>query len=111
MYPIQCPAGYPMALAGGKGTTILGFQGTVEATATASQVTIVDDERITGKFGNLLSSTEATTIPTQIMEKKGFCIFNNGTLEFWLPEPIKTRFGISVYVTNIIPSTLKVFRR
>jgi len=113
MYPLTCHAGYPMPVKAGK-FEVWGFQATVRETGSDSQVTLVDDKNITvdnnnTKWGNLLTSTEAAERPTHILEKKGYCIFNNGTLEYMLSEPIKTRKGISVYLTNINPGTLKVF--
>lgn len=114
MYPLQCYAGIPMPVKSGK-FQIVGYKAAVETTTSASQLVLVDDEDIipTDKFGKLIGNVadiNSGDKKTVIVNKKGIASVD-GMLEEFFPEPIKTRYGISVHAENIVGGSLCVYVR
>jgi hypothetical protein len=109
MYPLTCAAGFPMPLHAGK-YEIYGMSATVDTIANDARVRLYDDRGITDtKFGRVLDEDFVGTV--ELVDVKG--IGNgNGNLEKWFSEPIKTRNGISVSISdNIIAGSLSVYVR
>ena len=109
MYPITCPGGYPVPAKSGK-FEVSGFCVTVDDPTADSAFALVDDSTIdqSGETGKLL---------TTLTDKKGVLIYLKGlanidnVLAYGFDEPIKTRYGLSIYGTNIKSGSVCVYRR
>jgi hypothetical protein len=109
MYPIQCHAGFSMPLRAGR-FEITGFCATVNDTTAASQIAIVDDSTINqaSGFGNLLDSIDDRE--NILINMKGLASIDT-TLSYEFAEPVKTRYGISLYTSNLKPGSICIYRR
>ena len=109
MYPIQCPGGFPVPAKQGK-FEVYGFCVTVADTTANSQFAIVDDPGIN-------QSNETGRLLTTLDEQKGVLANIKGlasidtVLNYEFAEPIKTRYGISIYSTNTLAGSVCVYRR
>jgi len=109
MYPIQCHAGFAMPVKAGK-MEIVGFHATVDLLTATSEFAIVDDNTIKpdDKWGHLLGTIE---------DQDGIIVYCKGlgsidtSLDFVFPEPIKTRYGISIYGDNLLAGSVCVYVR
>ena len=109
MYPIQCPGGFSVPTKAGK-FEVCGFCVTVETPASASEFAIVDDPGIdqSGSTGRILPNlTDQKNILAHI---KGLAA-GDAVLSYEFSEPIKTRYGISIYSTNTLAGSMCVYRR
>ena len=109
MYPITCVAGYNVPTASGR-MEITGFCVTVSDPTAASQFAIVDDEDIKPdwKCGRLL--TTITDKKHVLANIKGIAN-SDSVLSYEFAEPVKTRYGISIYATNMVLGSACVYRR
>ena len=109
MYPLTCHAGFNVPARAGR-FDIVGF--TVSGNdALASDVpiefAIIDDETInqSGITGKIISSLDPPTEVKHIIVNKKVMFDTSGTHDHfieWFPsEPVKTRYGISLYFNNI----------
>ena len=111
MYPIQCPGGYPVPAKQGK-FEVCGFCITIADVTASAQFAIVDDPGI--DKGN---SNETGRLLTTLTDQKGVLanlrgVANtDGTLNYEFSEPIKTRYGISIYGNNFVAGSVCVYRR
>lgn len=89
---------------------IYGVSATVYNLSNNARIRLYDDRGISDtKFGRILADNHIGTV--ELVDIKG--IGNgNGNLEKWFAEPIKTRNGISVSISdNIIAGSLSVYVR
>ena len=109
MYPIQCPGGYPVPVKAGR-FDITGFCVTVADPASNSQFAIVDDSAIkeTDTLGNLLTTLDSKKVV--LANLKGLANIDT-VLSYDFSEPIKTRYGISIYGNNWVAGSVCVYRR
>ena len=109
MYPLTCHAGFNVPAKAGK-FDIVGF--TVSGNdALASNVpiefAIIDDNtiKVDDKMGKLIASLDPPTVVKHIIVNKKVTFDTSGTHDHfieWFPsEPVKTRYGISLYFNNI----------
>ncbi len=108
MYPIQCPGGFSVPAKSGK-FDVYGFCVTIADSTLISQFAIVDDPGINqgSETGRLL-----TTLDNQrnvLVNIEGGD--SDSVLTFTFAEPIKTRYGISIYGYNWVPGSVCVYRR
>ena len=104
MYPLTCIAGFNVPARRGK-LTIVGFTVAVNDMAADSEFSIVDDMNINQSLGNeagliipsLSSPTEIKKVIASVKAKAS----TTGVLEWYPPEPVKTRYGTSLCFTNI----------
>jgi hypothetical protein len=110
-YMLQCIAGYNAPARQGS-WDVVGMSAAVQDPTVDSELCIIDDVGIgrTWKCGRFLSS-----LPT---EQKGVIAYAKGDgsaydtfLEWTAPEPVKTRYGISLITTNVKPGTVCVYVR
>ncbi len=109
MYPIQCHAGFSMPLKAGK-FEITGFCVTVNDPTANSQFAIVDDpiiDQSTG-FGNFLGSIDDRD--NILVNIKGLANIDT-SLNYEFAEPVKTRYGVSIYGSNLKAGSVCVYRR
>jgi len=110
MYPLTCHAGFNVPARSGK-FEVVGFTVTVEDETADSYFAIVDDPAInqSGKAGLILSTlTEQKNV---LAHKKGDGSSYDGDLEWFPPESIKTRYGLSLYYTNVKAGSVCVYVR
>lgn len=108
MYPLTCAGGFPNPVKAGK-MEFLGVQATSKQINQPSRITLIDDRGISpdAKYGRILDSGSVATV--QICDKRVEDNVN-GMIEWYPPEPIKLRNGISVLrADNIEAGSLKVF--
>ena len=109
MYTITCPGGFPVPAKAGK-FEVYGFCVTISDPTLDSQFALVDDSSIDqgGDTGRLL---------TTLTDQKGILVNLKGlanidtVLAYGFDEPIKTRYGLSIYGTNIKSGSVCVYRR
>lgn len=112
-YPLTCAAGFNVPARAGK-YEILGFTATVADATVDSQMAIVDDARIGQdvKQGFIIDSLESPTEYKNIIANiKGHGSAYDTVLEWFPPEPVKTRYGISLCFTNIEQGSLCLYVR
>jgi hypothetical protein len=109
MYPIQCHAGFSMPLKAGK-FEITGFCATVNDPTANSQFAIVDDPTInqSSGFGKLLESIDDQE--NVLINLKGLASIDT-SLSYEFAEPVKTRFGVSIYSSNLKAGSICIYRR
>ena len=109
MYPLTCHAGFNVPARSGK-FEIVGFTviGNVDLEANQEiELAIIDDPEINpnGKAGRIIASLDVPTEQKNILVHKKIVFDTDGnydaTLEWFPPEPIKTRHGTSLYFNNI----------
>lgn len=104
MYPLTCIAGFNVPARRGK-LTIVGFTVAVSDMAADSEFSIVDDDRIdqslTNEAGRIIASLAAPTETKRVIASVKAKASTTGVLEWFPPEPIKTRYGTSLCFTNI----------
>jgi hypothetical protein len=107
MYIKECPGGFPIPAASGK-IAIMGIIAAVKTTTSASEVAIVDDDAITSsdQTGRILSTL---TNQTRVLKHLKGVASVDGTLGVLFPEPIKTRYGVSVYVDNTVAGSVCLY--
>jgi hypothetical protein len=110
MYPLTCRGGFPMPIKAGR-FEVIGFRATVKTTTSDSRVRIIDDPRIVegDNWGYLLPASY-TGKETPLADVKGMADIDSN-LEVLFPEPVKTRWGISVYADNIEAGSLELYVR
>jgi len=109
MYTITCPGGFPVPNKSGK-FEVYGFCVAIADPTLISQFVLVDDPGISP---NLETGRMLTTLDGQkgiLANKKGVTNVDS-TLEVMFAEPIKTRYGLSIYGYNWIPGSVCVYRR
>lgn len=109
MYPIQCPGGFSVPAKAGK-FEVLGFCVTVSDPTADSQFAIVDDSQIKESWvtGRVLTSLDNQN--GILSNVKGLANIDT-ILSYEFSEPVKTRYGISIYGTNLLPGSVCVYRR
>jgi hypothetical protein len=110
MYPLTCYAGFPMPLKEGK-FHICGFSMAARDSSLAVEVVLVDDENIktTDDWGKMLDS--ATGNKKVLMHRKGIATYGVPIDSMFLTEPIKTRYGLSIFAENVLGGSLCVYVR
>lgn len=109
MYPITCVAGFNMPAKAGK-FEVWGFHVAVSDATLSSDFAIVDDP-------NIKSSDSVGKLLTTLTEQKGVLAYvkryaaSDGYMECTFAEPVKTRYGISIYGTNMVQGSVNVFVR
>jgi len=108
MYPLQCYAGFSMPVKAGK-FSITGFSVAAEDSAIPIELVIVDDAQIKpdDNFGRLLETPD--NHKNVITHRKGIITYGVQIDAFTFQEPVKTRYGISVYTSNVLANSLCVF--
>ena len=110
MYPIQCEAGFSLPTRGGK-FDVVGVIATAKNTAVVTQIILVDDIAIgDSKYGKILSSEEVAEEKKVLVNLKGIAD-TDGQIGVMFSEPIKTRYGLSMYSTNTVPGSICVYIR
>ena len=109
MYPIQCPGSFSVPAKSGK-FEVCGFSVTVNDPTANSQFAIVDDPGIKESWttGRLLESLDEQV--GILVNIKGLADIDT-LLSYEFSEPIKTRYGISIYGTNLKAGSVCVYRR
>jgi len=115
MYPLTCPGGYSVPLKTGQ-YEIVGVRATVNDTTALSQIVLYDDGGIISNTGRILPTSFD---PGSSGKKKTVLVCNvkgianlDANLEVLFPEPIKTRYGLSISAsTNIVAGSLQVYCR
>ena len=110
-YMLRCVAGYNAPARQGK-FEIVGFSATVADPTAASQFAIIDDPAIKAEWeaGRIIDSIEAPTEQKYIIaNQKGSGSAYDTVLEWIAPEPVKTRYGISLCFTNIEQGSMCVY--
>jgi hypothetical protein len=130
MYPLTCHAGFNVPARAGKfdivGFTVVGDDTLSDASTveTVVEFAIIDDPDIdqSGKAGKLIASLEVPTLQKNILVHKkiqyvadvdsasGQQVYD-ATIEWFPPEPIKTRYGTSLYFNNIKQGSLCLYVR
>jgi len=110
MYPLTCVAGYNVPARSGR-FEVMGFTVTVEDETADSYFAIVDDPAIdqSGKAGLILSTLDYQK--NVLAHIKGDGSAYDGTLEWHPVESIKTRYGLSLYYTNVKAGSVCVYVR
>ena len=108
-YPIQCPGGFSVGTKGGR-FEIGGFCVVVNDTTQIAEFAIVDDPGIPEgqQTGEIL-----TTLTNQKNVLAHVYFPANATtiaLTFNFPDPIKVRYGTSIYGSNWKPGQVCVYR-
>lgn len=110
-YIQTCVAGYPNPVGRAGRFEVCGFKAAVDDTTAASRVIMWDDSTIKGtdSCGNIYLTTEGPGIlvKAKIVDMKGLPN-GDGYLEHMFPEPLKTRYGISIYTNNVVSVELYV---
>jgi hypothetical protein len=104
MYPLTCIAGFNVPARKGC-FKIVGFTVAVNDMALDSEFTVIDDIHINQSLTNEAGYIHASMVPP-IEEKKIIASVKGkastvGVLEWFPPEPVKTRYGTSLCFTNI----------
>jgi len=88
---------------------VVGFTVTVEDETADSYFAIVDDPAIDpgGKAGRILSTLNYQK--NVLAHKKGDGSAYDGDLEWFPPESVKTRYGLSLYFTNVKAGSVCVY--
>ena len=109
MYPIECKGNFAVPIKAGS-FVIRGVMLTAQSTATACRIVGFDDNAIgSDKQGKVLSSTDLVDRKVPLFDLKGIANVD-GTLGVMFPQGIKTRYGLSCYVTNTEPGKIFVYR-
>lgn len=110
-YVQTCVAGYPNPAGRAGRFEVCGFKAAVDDTTAASRVILWDDSTIktTDSCGNVYLDTTGPGIlnRAKIVDMKGLAN-GDGYLEHTFPEPLKTRYGISIYTNNVVSVELYV---
>lgn len=108
MYVKTCAGGFPNPISGGK-FEIFGFRATVSTPTASSRIQMWDDSNIKdGGTGYVYTIDDV--IKTKIADIKGVEDVD-ANLEVFFPEPLKTRRGISIAFTNLVPGTFMLYVR
>jgi hypothetical protein len=117
MYPLTCHAGFNVPARAGK-FEIVGFTAVGDVDLEADQeieLAIIDDSTIdqAGKAGKIYASLDTNQKNILVHKKIVFDTDSNydATLEWFPPEPIKTRYGTSLYFNNIKQGSLCLYVR
>ena len=110
MYVLQCHAGFSLPVKSGM-FSVLGLAATAEDSTLASQIVIVDDVTIDKgqNLGNIIATLTGNE-KTVISNCKGVA-GADGVIGEVFPEPLKTRYGISLYVNNVVAGSTRVYVR
>ena len=109
MYPLLCTAGFPMPLKAGK-FEIVGYSVAAIDPAVAIEVAIYDDRGITSDlFGRILPNSD--DYKNKIVHRKGIATYGVQIDSQAMTEPIKTRYGISAYTSNVLGGSFCVYVR
>lgn len=108
-YMLTCLGGFNVPARQGK-FSIVGMSAAVNDSTIDSELGIVDDTGILESWecGRLLSSTIGQN-KNVIADVKGDGSAYDSFLEWTAPEPIKTRYGISLITVNVKPGTVCVY--
>jgi len=111
MYPLVCRGGFPMPAKAGK-FSIVGIGASVDVTTAASRLCLVDDEAISedADIGRILESSDITDIKTVVWDSKGIASVD-GKLGEMFVEPVKVRYGLSLYTLNLLANSICVYVR
>ena len=109
MYTIPCAGGFPVPARQGN-FEVCGFCVAVAYPTADSQFALVDDQGInpSGSTGRML-----TTLADQkgvLVNLKGLATIDS-VLAYEFAEPIKTRYGLSIYGNNWVAGSVCVYRR
>ncbi|MBU0959869.1 MAG: hypothetical protein KKB31_08020 [Nanoarchaeota archaeon] len=109
VYPLTCKAGYNVPVKQGK-YEVTGFSVTVLDPAADSYFAIVDDEDIvqSSETGRLL--TTLTGVKNVLCHIKGLANIDT-LLSYEFSEPVKTRYGVSIYGSNMVAGSVCVYSR
>ena len=110
MYPLQCRGSFFNPAKVGS-FQIVGFQVTVANLGSDARVALIDDPHLRNESVGFVYGTDPDDVfPIIDVQAQAD---QEGTIESWFPEPIKTRHGISIGAdtTNIEAGSLKVFAR
>lgn len=110
-YVQTCLAGFPMPAGRSGRFEVCGFKAAVKDPTAASRVVLWDDSSIpnTQTCGKvyLTPAGPGITVKAKISETKGLAN-GDANLEHCFPEPIKTRYGVSIYTDNVVSVELYV---
>ncbi len=109
MYPITCKAGFSIPAKAGK-FDVLGYSVRINDETADSEFALVDDSNIIqgNDSGYVLGSL--TNQKTIIAHVAGLANLDS-VLAVMFPEPIKTRYGLSILATNLLPGSIIVYMR
>ena len=119
MYPLTCHAGFNVPARSGK-YEIVGFTVVGNADLAADQdieLAIIDDPSIdqNGKAGKIIADLDVPTYQKNIIAHEKI-VFDtdsnyNATIKWFPPEPVKTRYGTSLFFNNIKQGSLCLYVR
>jgi len=116
MYPLTCHAGFNAPARSGK-FEVVGFTVAVDQADQDTEIALVDDPAIlqSGKAGKIIPSLTSPTDQKNILVHKKLFEGDGGpyhsTIEWFPPETIKTRYGISLFFENIKQGSLCLYVR
>lgn len=113
MYPIQCKAGFPVPIKAGK-FDILKIVVPINDMTADSRLVLVDDSTITenDKQGKVLGNLSNVKTILCDLKADGATSGAEGVLKAdFSTNPIKTRYGLSLYYDNIIAGSVCVYWR
>lgn len=109
-YIQTCVGGYSNPCRAGR-YEVCGVRAAVDDVTAASRIMMWDDSTIKGsdKCGKVYMTTDGpgALVKVKIADVKGLAN-GDGYIDITFPEPIKTRYGISVYTNNIVSVELYV---
>jgi hypothetical protein len=108
-YPIQCPGGFSVGTKGGR-FEIGGFDVVVSDQTAAAEFAIVDDVGIPEgqSTGEILTSL--TNVKNILAHLKFAANATTGVMHYNFPDPIKVRYGVSIYGNNWVAGNICVYR-
>lgn len=109
MYPITCKAGFSIPAKAGK-FDVLGYSVRINDETADSEFALVDDSNITLGHDTGFVIGSLTNQKTIIAHVAGLANLDS-VLAVMFPEPIKTRHGLSVFATNVLPGSVIVYTR
>ena len=105
MYPLTCVGGFNVPARQGK-YEVVGFIVDVNDPTLGAHVAIIDDVGIKPEWtcGRILTDLEPpTTVKNILVHISASALASNigGSVEWFPPESVKTRYGISIHAENI----------
>lgn len=114
MRPLVCAGGFNVPAKAGK-FDILGFTAAVNDPSLDSELAIIDDVTLDWKsagVGRIIPDIDSPTeVKDILVHKKGDGSAYDASLEWFPPEPIKIRHGLSICFSNIKQGSLCVYTR